>query len=165
MGRGVAVEALELLRDGEGAPDHRLGIARGLQPRLFLDGALEGDRRRRVLRHHLAQLVDLPVGHLQHPADVAQHPPRLQRAEGDDLGDLIAAVTPLHVADDLVAPLLAEVDVEVGHRHALGIEEALEQEAEADRVEIGDGQRIGDQRAGTRAAARTDRDAVLPWPT
>jgi hypothetical protein len=34
----------------------------------------------------------------------------------------------LHVADHLVAPVLAEVDVEVGHRHAFGIEEALEQQ-------------------------------------
>ena len=104
-------------------------------------------RRRGILRHQLGEFVDLPVGHLQHAADVAQHAARLQRAEGDDLRDLIAAVALLHIADHFVAAVLAEVDIEVRHRHAFRIEEALEQQAEADRIEIGDGQRIGDQRA------------------
>ena len=121
--------------------------------------------RGRVLRHQLAELVDLPVGHLQHAADVAQHAARLQGAEGDDLRHLVAAVALLHVADHLVAAVLAEVDVEVGHRHALGIEEALEQQPEADRIEIGDGQRVGDQRAGAGAAAGADRNALAPSPT
>ena len=144
--------------------DHRLGVARRLQARLALDRLGERDRRRRILRHQLAQLVDLAVGHFQHPADVAQHPARLQRAEGDDLRHLVAAVAFLHVADHLVAPVLAEVDVEVGHRHAFGIEEALEQQAEADRIEIGDGERVGDQRAGAGAAARPDRECRAPSP-
>ena len=119
---------------------------------------------RRVLRHQLGQLVDLAIGHLQHAADVAQHAARLQGAEGDDLRHLIAAVALLHVADHLVAAVLAEVDVEVGHRHALGIEEALEQQAEADGIEIGDGERIGDQRARARAAAGPDRNALRLRP-
>ena len=164
MGRGVAVEAFELLRDGEGARDDRLAVALRLQPRLVGDGARQRHRRGRVLRHELAQLVDLAVGHLQHAADVAQHAARLQAAEGDDLRHLVAAVAALHVADHLVAAVLAEIDVEVRHRHAVGIEEALEDEAEADRVEVGDGEREGDQRAGARAAPRADRNALRLRP-
>ena len=160
----VAVQAFELLRDVEGAPHHRVAVALGLQARLVVDGALERHRIGRVLRHQLAELVDLTVRHLQHAADVAQHAARLQRAEGDDLRDPVAAVFVLHVVDHLVAPVLAEVDIEVRHRHALGIEEALEQEPEADRVEIGDGQRIGDQRAGAGAAPRPDRNALRLRP-
>ena len=117
-----------------------------------------------ILRHELAELVDLAVGHFQHAADVAQHAARLQGAEGDDLRHLVAAVALLHVADHLVAPVLAEVDVEVRHRHALGIEEALEQQVEAKRIEVGDGQRIGDERARPRAAARPDRNALILRP-
>ena len=71
-----------------------------------------------------------------------------------------AAVFLLDVADHLLAPVLAEIDIEVRHRHAVGIEEALEQQREAQRVEVGDGERIGDQRAGARAAARPDRDVL-----
>ena len=160
MRRGVAGEAFELLRDVEGTPHHRIAVAFGLQPRLAVDGAFQRDRVGRVLRHQLAQPIDLAVGHLQHAADIAQHAARLQGAEGDDLRHMIAAVLLLHVADHLVAALLAEVDVEVRHRDALRIEEALEQEPEADRIEIGDGERIGDQRAGAGAAARPDRDAL-----
>ena len=164
VGRGVAVEPLELQRHVEGALDHRVAVALGLQLRLALDRLGERHRRRRVLRHELAELVDLAVGHLQHAADVAQHAARLQGAEGDDLRHLVAAVALLHVADHLVAAVLAEVDVEVGHRHALGIEEALEQQVEAERIEIGDGERIGDQRARARAAAGPDRNALLLRP-
>ena len=162
--RGVAVQPFEPLRDVEGARDHRIALARRLQPRLVVDGAAERDRIERVLRHELAELVDLAVRHLQHAADVAQHAARLQRAEGDDLRDAIAAVALLHIADDLVAAVLAEVDVEVGHRHALGIEEALEQQPETHGVEVGDGERVGDERARARAAARPDRDALLLRP-
>ena len=78
VGRGVAVQALELLRDVEGALDHRIAVALGLQARLAVDRLGERDRARRVLRHQLAELVDLAVGHLQHAADVAQHAARLQ---------------------------------------------------------------------------------------
>ena len=92
VGRGVAVQAFELLRDVEGAGDHRIAVARRLQPRLVVDGAAERDRIERILRHQLAELVDLAVRHLQHAADVAQHAARLQRAEGDDLRDPVAAV-------------------------------------------------------------------------
>ena len=129
-----------------------------------------GDRRRQrhgrrgILRHQFCQLVDLAIGHLQHAADVAQHAARLQRAEGDDLGHLVAAVALLHIADHFVAAVLAEVDVEVRHRHPLGIEKALEQQAEADRVEIGDGQCIGDQRSRAGAAAGPDRNAFRLGP-
>ncbi len=159
MGGGVPGQAFKSLRDVEGAADQRVGIARRLQPRLVVDRALERNRIEHVLRHQLAQAVDLPVRHLQHAADIAQHAARLQRAEGDDLCHLLAAVLFLYVADDLVAPLLTEVDVEIRHGNALRIEKALKQEFEADRVEIGNGQRIGDQRAGARAASGPDRNA------
>ncbi len=45
-----------------------------------------------------------------------------------------------------------------------GIEEALEQKPEADRIEIGDGERIGDERAGAGAAAGPDRNALRLRP-
>jgi hypothetical protein len=70
------------------------------------------------------------------------------------------AVLVAHVLDDLVAVVLAEVDVEVGHRHALRVQEALEQQRVGKRIEVGDAQREGHQRARARAAARADRHAV-----
>ena len=158
------MQAFELLRDVKGARDQRIAVALGLQPRLIVHGPLERNRIGRILRHQFAQPVDLAVRHLQHPADVAQHAARLQRPKRDDLRHALAAVTLLHVLDDLVAPLLTEVDVEVRHGDALGIEEALEDQPEADRIEIGDGQRVGDQRPGARAAAGADRNSLRLGP-
>ena len=65
------------------------------------------------------------------------------------------------VLDDLAAAALAEVDVDVGQRHALGVEEALEDQVVLDRIDVGDAQAVGDEAAGRRAAARPDRDALL----
>ena len=110
------------------ARDLRFGLGRLAQPRLALDRLSQRDRRGRVLRHQFGELVDLTERHFQHAADVAHHAAREERAEGDDLRHLVGAVAVAHVADDLVAPILAEVDVEVRHRDALGIEEPLEQQ-------------------------------------
>ena len=164
VGRGVAIEALQLLRHAEQLGDRRILVARLAQARLVLDRLRQRDRVGRVLRHHLAEPVDLAIGHLQHAADVAQHGARLQRTEGDDLRDLGGAILVLDVVDDLAAPVLAEVDVEVRHRDALGIEEALEQQREPHRVEVGDGQRPGDERARARTSARADRNALRLRP-
>ena len=101
-----------------------------------------------------ATRLTCPNGRPSTRPDVAHRRARLQLAEGDDLRHPVGAVFAPHVGDHLVAPVLAEIDVEIRHRHALGIEEPLEQQAEAQRVEIGDGQRPGRHRAGTRAAAR-----------
>ena len=42
---------------------------------------------------------------------------------------MVLAVHVLDVVDDLFAAALLEVDVDIGHLHALGREEALEQQA------------------------------------
>ena len=103
VGRGVARQALELLRDADQAGD-LLVLARRLgEPRLEHEGLLEGRRVGRVERHELGDAVDLAVGHAEHAADVAQHGARLQLAEGDDRGDPVLAVLVPHVADHLVA--------------------------------------------------------------
>src|SRR5262249_8464635 len=77
-----------------------------------------------------------------------------------DLRHAVAAIALLYVADHLVAAVLAEVDIEVRHRHAFRIEETLEQQPEADRIEVGNGERIGDERASARAAARPNWNAL-----
>ena len=120
-------QAFEALGNVEGARDHRVFVAERLQLRLACDRGRQRHGGRRILRHQLCQLVDLPIRHLQDTADVAQHAPRLQRTKGDDLRHLIPAIALLHVVDHLAAPVLAEVDVEVRHRDAFWIEEALEQ--------------------------------------
>ena len=160
----MAIEAFEALADIEQLGHDRLGVARLLEPGLAGDGLRQRDGVCRVHRHELAQAVNLSIRHLQHAAHVAEHGARLKLAEGDDVGDAVRAVALAHIGDHFVAPVLTEVDVEIGHRHALRIQEALEQEAEAHRVEIGDGERIGHERARARAAPGPDRNTFAPSP-
>ena len=103
----------------------------------------------------------------EHAADVADRRPGQHRAEGDDLGDVVLAVLPPDVGDDLVAPAVLEVDVDVGHRHPVGVEEALERQLVEDRVDRRDAQRVGHDRAraptpagGLDALLAGERDEV-----
>ena len=81
-----------------------------------------------------------------------------------DLRDALRAVFVRDVFDDFVAPLHAEIDVEVGHGNALRIQEAFEEEVVGERVEVGDFQRVGDQRARAGTASGADRDVVVFRP-
>ena len=132
--------------------------AREVLPRL--EAVLE--RRRPAhdrVRDQLRQPVAGAVVEVEHARRVARGRAREHAAEGDDLGDAVAAVLVGDVAHDAVAPLDREVDVDVRHRHALGVQEALEQQVVGERVDLGDVERVGDDRAGGRAAPRADRDA------
>ena len=164
VGGGVAVQPFQLLRHFQKALDHLFLARRLTQARLVGNGLRQRYRVRRIGRHQLAQPVHLAIGHLQDAPDVAQHGAGLQRTEGDDLRHLAAAIFLLHIADHFFAPVLAEVDVEVRHRHTFRVEEALEQQREAHGVEIGDGQRPGHQRACTRTTARPHRNVMRLGP-
>ena len=113
-----------------------------------------GERHVERRRHRLGDPVGVGVRDVHDAGDVADDGARLHRPERDDLGDVLAAVLAGDVVDDLAAAALAEVDVDVGQRHALGIEEALEDQVVLDRIDVGDPQAVGDEAAGGRAAAR-----------
>src|SRR5439155_10615931 len=74
-------------------------------------------------RDHFGYAVDLAVGHVERAAYIFDRGFGGHGVEGDDLGDLAAAVLARDVVDDLAAAVHAEVDVDIGHRDALGIEE------------------------------------------
>src|SRR5262249_26194914 len=74
--------------------------------------------------------------------------------------DRVAAVAGVDVLDDLLAPLVRDVEIDVGRLGALLGEEALEEEIHADRVDVRDAERVADRRVGRRAAPLT-QDAVL----
>ena len=167
--------ALEVLEPDRGVED-RLGLgirldqraelARLLEPRVLLvEHALE----RHVLAHHRGRhRLGEPLPHAEreaeHATGVLQRLLGLDRAVGDDLRDALVAVLLGDVLDDLAAATVVEVDVEVGHRDAVGVEEPLEDEAVLQRVEVGDPHGVRGHRAGAGAAARTDADAVALGP-
>src|SRR5439155_6216558 len=105
-------------------------------------------------------LVDDAVGNLEHASGVADGGARGHRPEGDDLRDAVAAVLLGDVVDDALAAFDGEVDVGVGQLLPPRVEEGLEEEVVADRVDGGDLEAVGDERAGGRAAAGADADPV-----
>ena len=83
---------------------------------------LAHDRR----RHRLGDLLSDAERVAQHPGRILDGLLGLDRPVGDDLADPALAVLLGDIADDLTTSTLVEVDVEVRHRDAVGIEEPLE---------------------------------------
>ena len=139
---------------------------------LLVDRAQLGVVRERLVerdadleRDQLRDPVDVAVRHAEHAADVAHDGLRGHRAVRDDLRDALVAVAPAHVVDHAIAAFDAEVDVEVRQRHALGIQEALEDQIVRERVEVRDAERVRRERADAGAAAGPDRDRRCCAPT
>ncbi len=157
--RGMPRHAFEAARDVEQLLDLRVAVLQLLEGRRLLHGLLERHVERR--RNQLGDLVGIGQRDVERARDVAHGSLGLHRPEGDDLRDVLAAVAPRHVLDDLAAAPLAEVDVDIGQRHALGIQEALEDEVVLERVDVGDAKAVRDQASGGRPAARAHRNPLL----
>ena len=119
-----------------GQLEHQAFEARAPDPRTRISSP--GDRplpRRKAER----------LAHVAHRAlrPVADH-------RGGERGAL-AAVLAVDVLDHLLAPLVLEVDVDVGRLVALARHEALEQHAHARRIDLGDAERIAHHRVRRRA--------------
>ena len=138
----------DLLRD-------RVGVDRLAQLGARLQALLE--RLARAFRDQLRDPVDGAVGDLEHAARVADGGARGHRREGDDLGDAVAAVLLGHVVDHALAAGDGEVDVDVGHLLAARVQEPLEQQVVADRVEVGDLEAVGDERCRRPSRGRGRR--------
>ena len=159
MGRGVPRHALELLRDADELVDPIVPRHELAQRRRGLHGAVERDVQ--LVRDRLRDPIGLRVGEAHGASDVADGRLRAERPEGDDLRHPVVAVLAGDVLDDLVPARVLEVDVDVRHRHPVGVEEALEGEAVLERIDRRDAERVGHDAARRRSAAG-DHDPLLP---
>ena len=114
-----------------------------------------------LVGHELAEPVRLREGEFLHAGHILDRELRGHRAVGDDVGDLLLAVLLRHPVEHAAAAVVVEVDVDIGQRDAVRIEETLEQQVVGDRVDLRDAQAVGHGRAGRRATPRTHRDVQL----
>ena len=161
----VPRQVLERLRRIEQLVRLAVLLVRGLEARLLLERiadrhALPADR----LRNHRRDQTCFARRHPHDAPNVAHDAAALELMEGGDLADARLPVFVAHVLNDAVALIHAEVDVEVGHRHALGVQESLEQKPVCDRVQVGDAKRPRNQRAGARTASGAHRHTVVLRP-
>ena len=146
--RQVAREALHLRRERDQARE-----ARVLRIEAAGTHALRVDAPAVPPLHALREPVEPVGGQAEGLADVAQ---RTARPVGDQRrGErrALAAVLAVDVLDDLLAPLMLEVHVDVRRLVALAGDEALEQHRHARGIHRGDLQAVTDHRIGRRAAA------------
>ena len=160
--RGVAGHALEAARrvdelfDALVALDHRAQLRRDAQRLVERHVRRGGDLLGHGIRFGIRQVHDA--------ADVADGGTGGHGAERHDLCHMVLAVFAHDVVDDLAAAELAEVRIEIRHAHALRVQKALEDEVILHGVHLGDVHAIGRDGAGTGAAPRPDRDALLLCP-
>ncbi|KOT25677.1 hypothetical protein DM52_4833 [Burkholderia mallei] len=121
---------------------------------------IEPDRRE--AREQIAAAVE-PAMLLRHPLDehridaerlagLAQRAARAIGRYGRRERRAIVAVLFVQILDDFLAPLVFEVDVDVGRLAALAAEEALEQQRALLRIDLRDAEAIADDRVRRRAA-------------
>ena len=156
--RCVPGHAFELPREVDDATDRRLRGVHLAELGAQLQRVLQADAE--LVRDRLRDAVHVPVPVPQDAAHVPDGRPGEHRPERDDLGHVVGAVLLGDVVDHLLAAAVLEVHVDVRHRHAVGVEEALEREPVVDRVHGRDPQRVRDDRAG-RAPPAGGLDALL----
>ena len=137
----------------------RVSLVLGFQLRRDLQRPVQGHLQ--LHGNHLGDGVHLGVGHAQHPAHVTDGGAGGHGPEGDDLSHMVVAVFLVHIVDDLLPALVAEVHVEIGHAHPFGVQKALEQKVVADGVDVGDAHAVSREAARAAAAAGAHGDALL----
>ena len=157
--RGVANQAFQLARVLQKPLVHRifLGLGKLWDHR---NGLIQGHVECR--RHQLRKVVDLAQRDVKGTPHVTNDRARLHRAEGDDLGDVILPVLLAHVFDDPIAISVVKVDIDIGHRDPLAVEEALEDESVLQWIEGRDAEPVTHDAAGGGSAPGSNRDTVGP---
>ena len=159
---GIPRQALELAGEID---DRRDFLVLAVHSREFVVlGQRLFERHADFERHLLGDPVHESVRMTEDPARVANDGLGRHRAVSDDLGHALAAVALRNVLDHAVPAFHAEIDVEVRHGYALGVQEALEQQVVFERVEVGDSEHEGDQRARAGAATGTHRYPMFLGP-
>ncbi len=164
MHADVTRDALDLLRQLQQLFDFLFLVAPLGQQRLLHKCIGNRDQLAGLEWNQLGNAIAKTIAEIKHAPHVAHRPLGRHGAEGSDLRHGILAVAVFHVLNDAVAPFLAKVDVEVGHRDAFGIQEAFEQQVVLKRIKVGNQQRIRHQRTGPGATARPHRHTIVLGP-
>ena len=157
--RGVADDPLEALGDVDDLLRGPVAVDLGAQRLARAPGTPRSSARAPArVGDQLGEPVAGRVVVAEHAGRVARGRAGEHLAEGDDLGDRLLAVLLGHVADHLLTAAHREVHVDIGHRHALGVEEPLEQQVVRSGSTSVIASAVGDDRARGRAAAGADGD-------
>ena len=136
----------------------RVGIVEFFQLAGNLQCPLEGHLQ--FHGHKLCYHVHLLVWNTHHAAHIPDGVAGCHRTKGDDLRHMIRTVFAVHIVDDLLPALVAEVHVEIRHADALRVQKALEDQVIADGVDIRNANTVSGNTARAGASSRPHRDAL-----
>ncbi len=155
---GASDEAFEAESGVDKLSDLGVFVGEGERRRVF-EGLLDGDADGGG--DEFGDAIDFTVGHVEGAANVFDGGFGGHGVEGDDLRDLVGAVLAADILDDFDATVHAEVDVDIGHGDAFGVEEALEEEVVLEGIDVGDAHHVGDERTGGGTATGADGNSLL----
>jgi len=104
-------------------------------------------------RDELGHVVNLSQRHSQGAPDIPNRSPGDHGAKGGDLRRTILAVPRGEIVDHFLPAILRIVQIDIRHRDAPGVEKTLKDQAQAERLDIRDAQRVRDQAARTGPSA------------
>src|SRR5262249_21391208 len=110
---------------------------------------------------HLGDAVSIRIAQAHHTAHVAHYTLCPEGAESNDLRDGSLSIFAANVVDNLSAPVLAEVDVDIRWADAVRVQKPLEDQPESKGVQVGDLEHISRQRPGCRASTGSHRNGML----
>ena len=137
----MARKSHQLLRQRHDLPEPWIGRIEPGAPRLLLR-----DAGHRPAPQRAGERADGVVGQAEDLADLADRAAAAIADDGGGQAGALAAVSVVDVLDHLLAPLVLEVDVDVGRFAALGGDEAFEQEIDLLGIDLGDAEAITDRR-------------------
>jgi len=158
MGGRMTIQTFQRLGIRQQLLDPFVLLSLLLQTRFHFQGVGQGDIR--DIGNHLGDGVHLSIGDVHRPAHVPDYLLGQHLAEGNDLCHIVASVFLRYIADDIVPTFLAEIDVDIRHAFAIGIQEPFEEKAVTDGIDPSDPDGIGHQTAGGGSSARSHGNAV-----
>ena len=146
-------------------PREELERAPALREELSLGIGQPADLLRHAVRvpavGHAGKPLELGVRQPERLADVADRAARPVRREARHERGVLGAVALGDADDELLADVAREVEVDVGHRRELAVQEAADREAVLDRVDVREAGQVADDRAD-RAASPSPRREEHP---
>src|SRR5208283_1296593 len=143
MYAGVANHAFQFFRSLHQLANLAIFLHGFAQLRRIFDGLIERDIQLRG--DHLGDAIDIGVRNIHGAADVLDGGLGGHGAEGDDLRDVVAAIFLCDVVDHFAAAIHAEIDIDVRHGDALGIQEAFEEQLVLERIDVGNAESVGNE--------------------
>ncbi|MNW53615.1 hypothetical protein D3C74_311800 [compost metagenome] len=150
--------SLDLFRHIQKPVNSELRIIELLQIRTFLHCPLDGHTE--MARNQLGDLVYFSEGNTKHSANITHRCACSHRSKRNNLRNMLGSVFFYYIRNNLIAPFVAKIYIDIGHRYPLGIQKTFKKQMIFYRINVRNMQHIGNQTARRRAPSRSGRYSI-----